>query len=284
MRTLIAALTSLLFLVVSPFALHAQSTSPQHAAARARFQGYDTGRDGDLRDVELMRCDCHAADQNGDGEVTFEEYVQPRGSVIRTYRLVQFAGRALPYPAPDGSGEVLSARLTLYSTGVVVYRLTAREPGGPDTTAVFSGRYEIEGDQLSHRIPPFRAATGRITGTDLRIRMGPDGEWTLWRRVSVSASTGAQRSQITGIAAYESGGPVGLGALTDLAVRVNAGDYGGRSPMASPSSFIAFRQVNGGLAPPWSTRPRPLRVTQIVAELQHSLRNKQLHEDSHLKT
>lgn len=169
-------------------------TSPRHAAARARFQGYDIARDGSLRGVELMRCDCHAADHNGDGDVTLEEYVQPRGSVTRTYRLVQIAGRPLPYQAPDGSGEVLNARFTLYSTGVIVYRLTGREPGGPDTTAVFTGRYQLENDQFSMRIPPFPAATGRITGTDLRVRMGPDGEWMLWRRVSAPTSMGGQRA------------------------------------------------------------------------------------------
>jgi hypothetical protein len=167
-------------------------TSPQHAAARTRFQGYDVARDGNLRNAELMRCDCHAADLDGDGDVTLEEYVQPRGSVTRTYRLVQIAGRPLPYPAPDGSGEVLSARLTLHSTGVVVYRLTGREAGGPDTTAVFSGRYEIEDDLLHLRIPPFSRSTGRITGTDVRLRLGTD-EWMLWRRVSGSSNTAPPR-------------------------------------------------------------------------------------------
>ncbi|HEU4559713.1 MAG TPA: hypothetical protein VFS20_17805 [Longimicrobium sp.] len=161
----------------------AQSTSP----ARPRFDRFDVNGDGALRDGEVARCGCHSQDADADGEVTFEEFQRPAPPVVSSYRLVEVAGHPLPAPDATGAGlEISAGRLTLYSTGIVALRMTAREMGGPDTTVTRIGRYQQSGEALTVQLMGDESSA-TVSGGGFRIKFASDAPWMLWRRTSAAA-------------------------------------------------------------------------------------------------
>jgi hypothetical protein len=169
-------------ILVLPSSLVAQSDTV--VAGRARFDRFDSNNDGYVHGIELARCNCYSQDLDGDNVVNFSEFQQPAGTVGRVYRLAQVAGRPLPYTAPEdeGSVQLLRGRMTLFSNGVALLQMTAREPGGPDTTLVEGGRYRMVGDTLFLRMDGPREVRAVVSGGQFRVRPDERAPWELWRQ------------------------------------------------------------------------------------------------------